>query len=106
MRCFLDENLSPQLTVSLKSSGHDVICTYDAGLCGKSDREIRDFAIQENRALVTLDGDFADLTRYPVAGTPGVVWLKPAPPITLAGIEKQLLAALDCCKTVIYVACW
>lgn len=95
MRCFLDENLSPQLAVRLNAYGYDVICAYDAGLCGKSDEAIREFAAQQNRVLITLDSDFADLMRYPVTGTPGVIWLKPVPPITLASIEQQLLTAID-----------
>lgn len=95
MRCFLDENLSPRLIDQLRASGHDAVCAYDAGFCGKSDKEIREFAIQEDRVLITLDADFADLMRYPVTGTPGVIWLKPVPPITLGNIERKLSAAID-----------
>lgn len=95
MRCFLDENLSPQLATHLNASGHDALCAYDSGLCGKSDEEIREFAIRQHRILITLDSDFADLTRYPVNGTPGVIWLKLSPPITLASIERQLFSAIE-----------
>ena len=95
MRVFLDENLSAHLIALLKASGHDATCAYDAGLCGKSDEAIREFSIREDRVLLTLDGDFADLRRYPVAGTPGVIWLKPVPPVTLANIEQQLATAVD-----------
>lgn len=95
MRALLDENLSPQLISRLRASGHDAICAYDVGLCGSNDGSIREFAIQQNRVLLTLDGDFADLRRYPVAGTPGVIWLKPVPPVTLANIEQQLTVAID-----------
>lgn len=42
MRCFLDENLSPQLARPLNASGYDSVCAYEAGLGGKSDKEIRD----------------------------------------------------------------
>jgi predicted nuclease of predicted toxin-antitoxin system len=95
MRFFLDENLSPKLAACLNASGHDATCAYDLGMCGKSDVAIREFAIQHDRILITLDGDFADLIRYPVTGTPGVIWLRLSPPITLAGIEQQLLAAIE-----------
>jgi predicted nuclease of predicted toxin-antitoxin system len=95
MRLFLDENLSAQLVARLNSLGHNAVCAYDAGLCGKSDKEIREFAIQQDRVLITLDADFADLMRYPVTGTPGVIWLKPVPPITLGNIERQLSTAID-----------
>jgi predicted nuclease of predicted toxin-antitoxin system len=95
MRVFLDENLSAHLTAQLKASGHDAICAFDAGLCGKADEIIREFAAQQDRILITLDSDFADLTRYPVTRTPGVIWLKPVPPITLASVEQQLMTAID-----------
>lgn len=94
MRFFLDENLSPQLTRLFRESGHDAVCANDVGMGNQSDAVIREYASQHGRVLVTLDADFADLTRYPVAGTPGVVWLKLKPPITLATIEHQLRLAL------------
>jgi predicted nuclease of predicted toxin-antitoxin system len=94
MRFLLDENLSPQLANVFKACGHDAICVYEAGLGGKSDEKIRACAIQQERILITLDADFADLMRYPVAETPGVIWLKPVSPVTLKGIENQLQAAL------------
>lgn len=98
MRCFLDENLSPILSARLNSLGHDSICAFDAGKSGKTDVEIRRFAVEQGRVLITLDGDFGDLSRYPVAQTPGVIWLKPTPPITLANIERQLLRAIELLK--------
>ena len=94
MRVLLDENLSAQLIPRLTASGHDAICAYDAGLCGKSDEEVRGFALGQRRVLITLDADFADLRRYPVSGTPGVIWLRPVPPVTLASIEQQLSVAM------------
>lgn len=73
MRFFLDENLSPQLTQLFQERGHDAVCANDVGMGGERDAVIREYALQQDRILVTLDGDFADLTRYPVAGTPGTV---------------------------------
>jgi len=42
-------------------------------LSGQPDEVIRAFAIAENRILLTLDADFANLFRFPSAGTPGVL---------------------------------
>ena len=37
---------------------------------GKTDSEVRRFAIETDQILVTLDGDFANLIRFSPAGTP------------------------------------
>jgi predicted nuclease of predicted toxin-antitoxin system len=94
MRFFLDENLSPQLTRLFQECGHDAVCANDVGMGGQNDAMIREYALQHDRILVTLDADFADLMRYPVAGTPGIVWLKLKQPITFSTIEQQLQQAL------------
>lgn len=41
-------------------------------------------ALETGRVLVTLDGDFANLLRYPPAGTPGIVRLRIHPPTEIA----------------------
>ena len=67
----------------------DVLDARSAGLAGKTDQEVRRFAIESGRILVTLDADFGNLTRFSPAGTPGVVWLRPRPP-TEANIRSIL----------------
>lgn len=80
MRLLLDENLSPQQSAILREQGHDAVAVVDAGLSGQPDEKIREFAIADNRALLTLDSDFANMLRFPTAGTPGVIRLKIHPP--------------------------
>jgi predicted nuclease of predicted toxin-antitoxin system len=58
----------------------DVLDARAAGLAGKTDREVRRFAIETDRILVTLDADFGNLIRFSPSGTPGVIWLRPRPP--------------------------
>jgi predicted nuclease of predicted toxin-antitoxin system len=60
--------------------GHEAVSEEAAGLAGKPDSEVRQFAIQSDRILVTLDIDFASLIRFSPRGTPGVIWLRPRPP--------------------------
>jgi len=38
------------------------------------------FSIESGRVLVTLDADFANILRFPPAGTPGVMRLRINPP--------------------------
>ncbi len=94
MRLLLDENLSPQQAAILREQGHDAIAVADAGLSGQADEKIREFAIVENRVLLTLDSDFANMLRFPTAGTPGVIRLKIHPP-TEQAIREQIQKALS-----------
>ena len=58
----------------------DVIDARAAGLAGKTDQEIRRYAIQTGRILVTLEADFGNLIRFSPGDAPGVIWLLPRPP--------------------------
>ena len=80
MKLLLDENLSPQHAAWLREQGHDAVAVTEAGLSGEPDDKVRAFAIESGRVLVTLDADFANILRFPPAGTPGVIRLKIHPP--------------------------
>ena len=54
MRAILDEQLSPQIAVLLRQTGHDVDAVADReDLVGRSDRIIFEVACSEGRAVVT-----------------------------------------------------
>ena len=89
MRLLLDENLSQNQAAILREQGHDAVAVAEIGLSGQPDENIRAFAIEENRVLITLDVDFANLLRFPTAGTLGVVRLKIHPP-TEKAIRDQI----------------
>lgn len=90
MRLLFDENLSVLSAHRTRSTlAVDVLDARAAGFGGKTDREVREFAIQTERILVTLDADFGNLVRFSPAGTPGVIWLRPRPP-TQASIRSIL----------------
>lgn len=80
MKLLLDENLSPRHAKALRHLGYDARNVTEDGLGGADDSAIRQHAITQQQILVTLDGDFANITRYTPAGTPGVIWLKLHPP--------------------------
>jgi predicted nuclease of predicted toxin-antitoxin system len=73
VRLLLDENLSPNQAAILRAHGHDAVSVVDAGLSGQPDEKVREFAIAENRVLLILDADFANMLQFPTAGTPGVI---------------------------------
>jgi predicted nuclease of predicted toxin-antitoxin system len=80
VKLFLDENLSPQHAAELRADGYDACAVAEVGLSGAPDEQIRAYAIEESRVLVTLDADFAHIIRFPTEHTPGVVRLKVHPP--------------------------
>jgi predicted nuclease of predicted toxin-antitoxin system len=56
MRLLLDEHLSPAIAVTLRSRGHDVVAVAErADLRTLSDPMVFAAAVQERRAVVTLD---------------------------------------------------
>jgi len=90
VRLLFDENLSILSAQWATSTlAVDVLDARTAGLAGKTDQEVRWFAVETDRILVTLDADFGNLIRFSPAGTPGVVWLRPRPP-TEANIRSIL----------------
>jgi len=89
VKYLLDENLSPLHARTLRSLGHDAVSVVDLGLSGADDALVRVAAIESGRILVTLDGDFANMLRYPPAETPGVLRFR-LHPATEAAIEAAI----------------
>jgi predicted nuclease of predicted toxin-antitoxin system len=93
VKLLLDENLSPLQAQVLRTKGHDATSVAEVGLSGAADPAVREFAIEAGRVLVTLDGDFANVLRYPPAATPGVIRLR-VHPATEVAIEALLAWAI------------
>ena len=65
MRFKLDENLPIDVAQLLIQHGHDAKTVYDEALDGAKDEQIGEVCLNEERAFVTLDIDFADIRAYP-----------------------------------------
>ena len=89
MKYLLDENLSPTFAQALRDAGFDCVSILEIGLAGASDAEVRRAAVDAERVLITLDGDFANLLRFPTAGTPGVIRMR-IHPATLSATDLTL----------------
>jgi predicted nuclease of predicted toxin-antitoxin system len=89
VKFLLDENLSPLHARTFRALGHDAVSVMELGFSGVDDSVVRDAAIKQERILVTLDADFANLLRFPTAGTPGVVRFRIHP-----AIEEAIDAAI------------
>ena len=65
MKFKVDENLPVEISNLLIASGYDAISVFEQGLQGQPDSIISKVCLQEERVLVTLDLDFADIRQYP-----------------------------------------
>ena len=77
MKLKLDENLSRHLKPVLAAMEHDVTTVADENLLYRPDIEIARSAKDENRILLTLDVEFADLRKYPPGSHPGIILFRP-----------------------------
>lgn len=73
----LDENLPRDAKALLVDAGHDVHSVNDERLGGRADLTILDVCVSEDRVLVTLDLDFADIRLYPPSSHRGIWILRP-----------------------------
>src|SRR3990170_8670130 len=73
----LDENLPRDAEGLLGEAGHDVETALNERLGGGPDRKVFDASQSEDRILVTLDLDFADIRLYPPSSHPGIWVLRP-----------------------------
>lgn len=92
MRFLADENFPGAAIAALVAAGSDVVWIGLAAP-GSSDSEVLQFAIREQRVLLTFDKDFGELAKAsPLPATCGVILLRvPMPDPSATG---QLLADL------------
>ena len=76
MRFKVDENLHDDVAAALRAEGHDAQTVFGEGLRGHRDQEIAEVCCREQRTIVTLDLDFADIRHYPPEDFPGLIVLR------------------------------
>ena len=59
-----DENVHLDIVTNLKRLNFDIISAVDVGLSGSKDRIMLDYAVRENRILLTGDKDFGGLLEF------------------------------------------
>jgi predicted nuclease of predicted toxin-antitoxin system len=98
MRFKLDENFGSRTAGLFRLRGHDVATVREQELAGCSDEGLFEVCAREDRCLVTLDLDFADVVRFPPAQSSGiaVIRLPRNPSLDLLGrLVAKMLSALD-----------
>lgn len=98
MKFKLDENFGTRTQRLFRAAGHEVETVRDQGLQGCSDRRLYEICCSEKRCLVTLDLDFADITRFPPGEANGIVAIRVPRNPSLPLLERlvcQFLQALS-----------
>ena len=76
MRFKIDENLPAEFVEMLRAATHDARSVLDEGLGGVADDRVAQVCRAEDRAIVTLDLDFADIRVYPPHEQAGLIVLR------------------------------
>jgi predicted nuclease of predicted toxin-antitoxin system len=76
MKFKVDENLPVEAAESLRHAGHDAVTVTEQHLEGSPDLDIAFICQEEERALITLETDFADIRAYPPKQYPGLIVLR------------------------------
>ena len=97
MRFKLDENLPVDLARLFRAAGHDALTVLDQNLQGARDPDLADVCMLEDRAIVTLDTDFANIRSYPPEVYPGLIVFRPGTQSReqILRIGNRLLTALS-----------
>jgi hypothetical protein len=90
----LDENIGRRGLELLQAAGHDVMTARDQGLGGATDERLFEVCAGEGRALITLDHDFGQVTRFSPERSAGVVVLEVGPRASVPAILGRLGAFL------------
>lgn len=72
----VDENLPVEVAEQLRAAHYDASTVHEQRLSGNPDLRIIEVCRQENRALVTLDLDFANVRAYPPNQYAGLIVLR------------------------------
>jgi len=76
MKFKLDENFGTRTQQLFRKVGYDIQTVRDQSLQGCSDQHLYEACCNEQRCLVTLDLDFADVLRFPPTQTNGIVVIR------------------------------
>ena len=76
MKIKLDENLPAEISVALKTLGHDVQTVHEEGLAGAADSDIWEACQRERRFLLTQDLDFSSVKIFEPGSHAGILLVR------------------------------
>jgi len=92
----VDENLPTAYASILRGAGFEADSVSDENLSGASDSVLSERCRTEDRVLMTLDLDFANVQAYPPKSHPGIVVFRPGSQDTptLIALLRRLVPVL------------
>jgi predicted nuclease of predicted toxin-antitoxin system len=92
-----DENLPAEAAATLRESGFDAQTVWAENLSGADDHLLAARVRSEDRILLTLDLDFANIHAYPPHEHPGVIVLrlKRQDKATVVAYVRRIAAAIE-----------
>jgi predicted nuclease of predicted toxin-antitoxin system len=73
MKFKIDENLPVEFADELRAIGHGAITVLEQRMGGAADEDLFSVCIDEDRVLMTMDIDFADIRVYPPSISTGII---------------------------------
>ncbi len=97
MKFKIDENLPVEVADALRLAGYDASTVFDQNMAGTADRNIASVVQREQRALLTLDLDFADIRNYPPQQFSGLIVIraKRQDKTSVLAIVERVIKALE-----------
>jgi len=95
MKFKLDENFGTRTQKVFRDFGHHVQTVYEESLQGSSDEHLYDACRQEQRCLVTLDLDFANVIRFSPKQLAGIVVIRVPKNPSLCLLENLVRQFID-----------
>lgn len=105
MKFLLDECMPRSSGETLRILKYDFIDARQAGISGKGDLSVINFAKRTNRILITIDRDFANILHYKPGTNPGIIVLRPSYPATSTKICKLLYRSIKYIKNLNVAKC-
>lgn len=91
----LDENFGRNVQFIFQRRGFDAVTVHDENLRGAKDRRVLQAATAEDRILVTMDQDFANVLLYPPEDTSGIAVIRVPGQPSLTLLERLISGFLD-----------
>lgn len=95
MKFLLDQCVPHRIGVQLAASGHDVVYLRDVLPVESADHLLLAKATEMNAVLISLNGDFSDITAYPPSSHRGIIAIQiKNHPEVIGLLMQQLLGYL------------
>jgi predicted nuclease of predicted toxin-antitoxin system len=97
MKFKIDENMPVEVVTVLCDHGHDAIGVVEQNLAGAADVVVANVCKTEQRVLMTLDLDFADIRAYPPEEHSGIIVVRPKVQTvpSIVGLTEHVVRLLE-----------